>query len=149
MNHRGAKGTEAAPTWTRRVGAKVNSRVGRASARRSRPYRRNGVLKHALRKAFSGTVRYSHATPAPALRAAHHLLRSDLDSPLARAEPPRELWLYYPTNLSVTGNVTSSKRVWGRAAKAGYTHVLLADSKMAKLNDLGGWKGSTARTPSG
>jgi hypothetical protein len=49
-----------------------------------------------------------------------------------------ELWLYSPTNLQVTGNVDKLRELWGRAAKAGYTKILLADSKMAKLGDLGG-----------
>jgi hypothetical protein len=48
----------------------------------------------------------------------------------------RELWLYYPTNLQVAGNVDKLEPVWARAAKAGYTHVLLADSKFAKLGDV-------------
>jgi len=54
-------------------------------------------------------------------------------------EPPKpELWLYSPTNLQVDANVDRVRELWGRAAKAGYTKILLADSKMAKLGDLGG-----------
>ena len=48
----------------------------------------------------------------------------------------RELWLYYPTNLQVAENVDKLESIWARAAKAGYTHVLLADSKFAKLGDV-------------
>lgn len=59
-------------------------------------------------------------------------------APGADAPPPRELWLYQQTNLQVDANVDKLRDVWTRAAKAGYTHVLLADSKMAKLGDLGG-----------
>ena len=55
--------------------------------------------------------------------------------PLARAaEPPaRQLWIYYPTNLLVDQNIDKLKEIWGRAAAAGYTHVLLADSKFSRL----------------
>ena len=48
----------------------------------------------------------------------------------------RELWLYYPTNLSVDKNIDQLDEIWTRAAKAGYTHVLLADSKFNRLGDL-------------
>lgn len=53
-----------------------------------------------------------------------------------RAES-RELWFYYPTNLQVDDNIAKLEPIWRRAAKAGYTHVLLADSKFARLGDLG------------
>jgi hypothetical protein len=58
----------------------------------------------------------------------------------AQAEPPGkpELWLYYPTNFQVDRNVDEAATIWKRAAAAGYAKILLADSKMAKLNDLGG-----------
>jgi hypothetical protein len=49
-----------------------------------------------------------------------------------------DLWLYYPTNLQVDANVAKIREIWGRAAKSGYSKILLADSKMAKLGDLGG-----------
>ncbi|MDB5297340.1 MAG: putative glycosyl hydrolase [Phycisphaerales bacterium] len=48
-------------------------------------------------------------------------------------QPPKELWLYYPTNLQVDANVDKAKDLWGKAAAAGYTHVLLVDSKFARL----------------
>ncbi len=47
-----------------------------------------------------------------------------------------QLWLYYPTNLLVDKNVDKIQEIWGRAAKAGYTHVLLADSKFTRLADM-------------
>jgi hypothetical protein len=46
-----------------------------------------------------------------------------------------ELWLYYPTNLLVDQNIDRLRDIWRRAAAAGYTHVLLADSKFARLGD--------------
>jgi len=48
-----------------------------------------------------------------------------------------EKWLYSPTNLQVDRNVDKLSDLWRRAATAGYTHILLADPKMAKLGDLG------------
>ncbi|HXX92406.1 MAG TPA: hypothetical protein VEN81_02155 [Planctomycetota bacterium] len=57
---------------------------------------------------------------------------------LAQDHPRPDLWLYSPTNLQVDANVEKLRELWGRAAKAGYTKILLADSKMAKLGDLGG-----------
>lgn len=56
--------------------------------------------------------------------------------PARAAEPPRELWLYYPTNLLVPANVDAAREIWARAAKAGYTHVLLADAKFARLGQM-------------
>ncbi|MDB5321178.1 MAG: hypothetical protein JWN40_2809, partial [Phycisphaerales bacterium] len=52
------------------------------------------------------------------------------------AEPGRELWVYYPTNLLVDQNVDKLRQIWGRAAGAGYTHVLLADSKFSRLGAM-------------
>ena len=52
------------------------------------------------------------------------------------AAEARELWLYYPTNLQVAKNVDELESIWRRAKKAGYTHVLLADSKFGKLGDV-------------
>jgi hypothetical protein len=50
---------------------------------------------------------------------------------------PVEKWIYSPTNLQVDANVEKLQTLWTRAAKAGYTHVLLTDTKLAKLGDLG------------
>ncbi len=65
------------------------------------------------------------------------LLALSVCSP-AHSAQVEQLWLYYSTNLQVNANVDRLEPIWRRAAKAGYTHVLLADSKMAKLDDLGG-----------
>src|SRR5260221_7993302 len=53
------------------------------------------------------------------------------------AQEKPQLWLYYATNLAVDKNVDQAREVWARAAAAGYDHVLLTDSKFAKLGDLG------------
>ena len=50
---------------------------------------------------------------------------------------PLEKWIYSPTNLQVDANVEKMRALWTRAAKAGYTHILLTDTKLAKLCDLG------------
>ena len=47
-----------------------------------------------------------------------------------------ERWVYCPRNLLVDQQVNDLEQLFRRAAKAGYTHVLLADSKFAKLGDL-------------
>jgi hypothetical protein len=49
-----------------------------------------------------------------------------------------ERWLYCQTNLQTDANVEALDVLWRRAAKAGYTGVLLADSKLAKLADVPG-----------
>ncbi len=48
-----------------------------------------------------------------------------------------QLWLYYSTNLQVDENISKIEKVWKRAADAGYTHVMLADSKFSRLGGLG------------
>jgi hypothetical protein len=54
----------------------------------------------------------------------------------AQSSDSRELWLYYPNNFQVAENVDKLEAVWTRAAKAGYTHVYVVDSKFAKLGDV-------------
>ena len=49
---------------------------------------------------------------------------------------PMQLWLYCSQNLWVDPNITELEALFSRASKAGYTHVLLADSKFAKLGDM-------------
>lgn len=44
-----------------------------------------------------------------------------------------ELWFYYSTNLQVAENLKPLESVFRRAAAAGYTEVLLADSKFSHL----------------
>jgi hypothetical protein len=48
-----------------------------------------------------------------------------------------EKWFYQPTNLLVDANVDYIEALWKRAAAAGYTHVLLADSKFNRLGEMG------------
>src|SRR5690349_24137777 len=47
-----------------------------------------------------------------------------------------ELWLYCSQNLWVDKNFDNLEQLFARAGKAGYTHVLLSDSKFAKLGDM-------------
>src|ERR1051325_11759038 len=47
-----------------------------------------------------------------------------------------ELWLYCSQNLWVDKNIDNLEQLFARAGKAGYTHILLADSKFAKLDDM-------------
>jgi hypothetical protein len=54
----------------------------------------------------------------------------------APATEKPELWLYHSVNLYVDKNLEAVEALWRRAAKAGYTKILLADSKMAKLGDM-------------
>lgn len=57
--------------------------------------------------------------------------------PWCLAGQPLELWMYQQTNLLRDENIDAAEKLWERAAKAGYTHILLADSKFARLGDLG------------
>lgn len=50
--------------------------------------------------------------------------------------PPRELWFYYLVNLDRDEDVARLEPIWRRAAAAGYTHVLLADHKFARLDQM-------------
>ncbi len=57
----------------------------------------------------------------------------------AHAQPSLDLpqrWVYCSRNLWVDKNIDDLETVFRRAAKAGYTGVLLADSKFAKLGDM-------------
>jgi hypothetical protein len=47
-----------------------------------------------------------------------------------------EKWIYCPTNLLVDKNVGDLETLWRRAAAAGYTHILLADSKFNRLGEM-------------
>ena len=47
-----------------------------------------------------------------------------------------ERWLYCAQNLWVDKNIDTLEALLRRAAKAGYTHVLLTDSKFSKLGDM-------------
>ncbi len=57
-------------------------------------------------------------------------------NPKSTPEKP-QLWLYYSTNLLVNANVQRIRRIWSRARAEGYSHILLSDSKLAHLNNLG------------
>lgn len=48
----------------------------------------------------------------------------------------RQMWLYYPTNLLVDSNIDRLEPIFRRAAKAGFSHVLLEDSKFANLQGM-------------
>ena len=47
-----------------------------------------------------------------------------------------ELWLYHATNLLVDKNVDALETIWRRASAAGYSHVLLHDSKFSRLGEM-------------
>ncbi len=47
-----------------------------------------------------------------------------------------EKWLYHATNLLVDKNIDQLETLWRRASAAGYTHVLLADSKFGRLAEM-------------
>src|SRR5439155_2098636 len=47
-----------------------------------------------------------------------------------------ERWIYCSQNLWVDKNVDNLEPLFRRAARAGYTHVLLSDSKFSKLGDM-------------
>src|SRR5437016_5030621 len=66
------------------------------------------------------------------------LLSTDprIGRPQESSQDKPELWLYHATNFLVDKNVDAAEELWTRAAKAGYTKVLLADSKLAKLADM-------------
>src|ERR1043166_1972924 len=49
-----------------------------------------------------------------------------------------EKWIYCSDNLWVDKNIDDLEGLLRRAAKAGYTHVLLSDSKFSKLGDMDG-----------
>src|SRR5437763_2227020 len=52
------------------------------------------------------------------------------------AAAPLERWIYCAQNLWVDKNIDEIEGLFQRAAKAGYTHVLLTDSKFSKLGDM-------------
>ncbi|HWQ92224.1 MAG TPA: hypothetical protein VN673_11175, partial [Clostridia bacterium] len=55
---------------------------------------------------------------------------------LAETKPSLQRWVYCSRNLLVDKNVDDLEVLMARAAKAGYSHVLLADSKFGKLGDM-------------
>jgi hypothetical protein len=65
------------------------------------------------------------------------LFATDVTIARAADSPPGQLWLYCANNLSVDARVGDLEKLWRRAAKLGYTHVLLSDSKFGKLGEMG------------
>lgn len=55
---------------------------------------------------------------------------------VAVAQEQPALWLYHPVNLLPKENIDQLEQLWKRAAAAGYTRVLLADSKFGRLNEV-------------
>ncbi|HEX4646211.1 MAG TPA: hypothetical protein VH598_11440, partial [Verrucomicrobiae bacterium] len=47
-----------------------------------------------------------------------------------------ERWVYCPVNLLVDQNITNLIALMQRASQAGYTHVLISDSKFGHLADM-------------
>jgi len=85
--------------------------------------------------------RETRAMQSPLLRRALLVcgLELGVSGPVVRAQgaaPPRQLWLYAAQNLWVEANVSALEQLLARAGAAGYTHVLLADSKFARLGDM-------------
>ena len=64
------------------------------------------------------------------------LILLSLSNEAIAGEPLAQRWLYYPTNLLVTENVDQLETIWRRAAKAGYTHVNLSDTKFCILDQM-------------
>ena len=52
------------------------------------------------------------------------------------AAPDLQKWLYCSQNLWVDKNIEELESLFRRASKAGYTHVLITDSKFSKLGDM-------------
>ena len=48
----------------------------------------------------------------------------------------QELWVYSQTNLLVPEEVERIEKLMRRAKLAGYTHILIADSKFSRLSQL-------------
>ncbi len=49
----------------------------------------------------------------------------------------REFWVYCPANFLVEAECQRVNAIMERAAKCGYTHVLVSDSKFARLGEMG------------
>lgn len=55
----------------------------------------------------------------------------------AQRGPKLQLWLYCSTNFLVHENVIKTEPLWRAAAREGYSHILLNDSKVSHLSLLG------------
>ena len=58
-------------------------------------------------------------------------------SATGRPAEPLDLWFYHAANLSTDPAVDELEKIWRRAAKAGYTKVLLDNSSFCMLGSLG------------
>jgi hypothetical protein len=85
-----------------------------------------------------GCLKLRKRSERPRDRVAGRLVRAVLGTILLLAAPAsaRDLWLYCQTNLLTDKNIDDLDRLWHRAQAAGYSHVLLADSKFARLGEL-------------
>jgi hypothetical protein len=52
------------------------------------------------------------------------------------AAQPKERWVYMPLNCQVDAEISRVSALMKRSKAAGYTHVLLADSKFSRLGDV-------------
>ncbi len=55
---------------------------------------------------------------------------------LCFAVQAKELWIYCPANLLVLEEVERVEQLMTRASSAGYTHMLLTDSKFSRLDEM-------------
>jgi hypothetical protein len=54
----------------------------------------------------------------------------------SRSQVPFQQWIYLSKNLLVDKNVDELEELFRRGAKAGYSHVLLTDSKFGRLGEM-------------
>jgi hypothetical protein len=59
-----------------------------------------------------------------------------LYSAIAQTNAPLQKWVYCSQNLAVDANIERLETLFRRAAKAGYTHILLTDSKFSRLGEM-------------
>ena len=102
---------------------------------------RTGTARYVAEQILEGMNRDSQlvsCTSALRFSSALHVSPSRFRPSSRAADPPthRQLWLYCPTNLLVDANVDKLDALWRRAAKAGYTHMLLTDSKFSRLEEM-------------
>jgi len=64
------------------------------------------------------------------------LLLPLLIASVTAAGPPKERWIYVPTNFQVDANADKVIALLERGAKVGYTHMLVADSKFSRLTTV-------------
>jgi hypothetical protein len=65
------------------------------------------------------------------------LLAAPACAPRARSDgPPPALWLYCDSQLAKEGDAARLAALWTRAARAGYTHVILVDPRFERLGSV-------------